>query len=226
MDETIKNLTKAFIGESQARNRYTMYAKIAKKEGFEQISDIFLLTAENETEHAKWLFKLIQELKKKQSEPVDEIIVDATAPTVLGNTVENLKSAIEGEHYEHVDMYPSFAKIAEEEGSKEIAERLKAIAKAESHHEERYLKLLKELENNTMFKKEKNIKWVCKKCGYVHEGTEPPKKCPSCDHPTAYFSIKCECYSDECACNVSECECGPNCHSECICVCPASDEDD
>jgi len=193
MNETIKNLARAFIGESQARNRYTFYAKIAKKEGYEQISEIFLRTAENEGEHAKWLFKLINELKKNFSD-LDEIKVEVTVPIILGNTIDNLKAAIAGENYEHSKMYPEFANIAEKEGFVEIASRLRAIAKAEEHHEERFKKLLDGLENKTIFKKEKKVKWVCRKCGYVHEGEEPPEKCPSCDHPRNYFQIKCEDY--------------------------------
>jgi len=194
MQETIKNLTKAFIGESQARNRYTFYAKVAQKEGFEQVAEIFLITAENEREHAKWLFRLINELKKKTNEPLDEIVVEASAPTTLGNTIENLKAAIAGENYEHTKMYPEFAETAEREGFPEIAERLRAIAVAEKHHEERYQKLLKELEGNTVFKKEKKVYWVCRKCGYIHEGEEPPEKCSSCSHPKNYFELKCEEY--------------------------------
>ncbi|OGI16547.1 MAG: rubrerythrin [Candidatus Moranbacteria bacterium RIFCSPHIGHO2_02_FULL_40_12b] len=194
MNETIKNLTKAFIGESQARNRYTFYAKIAKKEGFEQIAEIFLITAENEKEHASWLFRLINELKKKSEEKLDEIQIEAAAPTILGNTADNLKAAIAGEHYENTEMYPGFAKAAEEENLLEIAKRLRAISKAEEHHEERYKKLLKEVEAGTVFKKEKEIWWVCRECGYVHLGTEPPEKCPSCDHEKSFYQIKCEEY--------------------------------
>ncbi|HEC93543.1 MAG TPA: rubrerythrin family protein [Candidatus Atribacteria bacterium] len=194
MMETVKNLAKAFIGESQARNRYTFYAKIAKKEGFEQIAQIFLITAENEREHAKWLFRLINELKKKNDENFDKIRVEADVPTILGNTRENLKSAIAGENYEHTKMYPEFANIAEKEGLPEIAKRLRAIAVAEKHHEERYKKLLKELENNTLFKKDKKVYWDCRKCGYIHEGTEPPEECPSCGHPKSYFEQACEEY--------------------------------
>ncbi len=194
MDKTIKNLVKAFIGESQARNRYTFYSKIAKQEGYEQIAEIFLITAENEKEHANNLFKLINELKKKSSEKLDEIIVEASTPTILGSTAENLRAAIAGENYEHTQMYPEFAKVAEEEGYKEIAERLRAIAKAEEHHEERYQKLLKEVEAGTVFKKEKEVWWVCRECGYIHFGKEPPEKCPSCDHPRSYFQVKCEEY--------------------------------
>jgi len=194
MNKTIQNLTKAFIGESQARNRYTMYSKIAKKEGFPQIEEIFLLTADNEREHAKWLFRLINELKKKSEEDLSEIKVEASAPTILGNTVENLKSAIAGENFEQTTMYPDFAQIAEEEGLLEIAKRLKAIANAEKHHMERFQALLANVEGNSMFKKEQEVTWVCKKCGHTHTGTDAPEKCPSCDHPKEYFEIKCESY--------------------------------
>ncbi len=194
MKNTIKNLVKAFIGESQARNRYTFYAKIAKNEGFEQISEVFLLTAENEKEHAETLFKFINELKKRSGEKLDEILVEAIAPTTLGDTVENLKAAIAGENYEHTKMYPEFAEVAENEGLSEIAARLRAIAKAEEHHEERYRKLLKEVEAGTVFKKDREVWWVCMECGYVHYGKEPPEKCPSCGHSRSYFQIKCEEY--------------------------------
>lgn len=194
MKKTIENLTKAFILESQARNRYTFYAKTAQKEGFDQIAEIFLVTADNEREHAKWLFRLINELKQKQEEKLDEIIVEAAAPTTLGTTADNLKAAIGGEHHEYTKMYPEFADIAEKEGFPAIAERLRAIAKAEAHHEERYKKLLKEVEGNTVFKKDKKALWVCRKCGYIHEGETPPEKCPSCDHESSYFQIKCEEY--------------------------------
>jgi len=192
--KTIENLVKAFIGESQARNRYTFYAKVAKKEGFEQIAGIFLITAENEKEHASNLFRLINELKKKSDEELDEIKVEAAAPTILGNTAENLKAAIAGENYENTIMYPEFADVAEKEGFPEIATRLRAIAKAEKHHEERYRKLLKQVETGTFFKKEKEVWWVCRECGYIHFGKEPPEKCPSCDHPRSYFQLKCEEY--------------------------------
>ncbi|MCK4459679.1 MAG: rubrerythrin family protein, partial [Methanosarcinales archaeon] len=183
MEKTLENLTKAFIGESQARNRYTFYAKVAKKEGFEQISDIFLLTAENEREHAKWLFRMIDELRQKIPEKPDEIIVEAAAPLTLGTTSENLAAAIAGENYETTTMYPEFADVAEREGLDRIASRLRSIAIAESHHEERYRKLLSAVEADTVFTKDTNVIWVCRKCGYVHEGKEPPVECPSCDHP-------------------------------------------
>ena len=195
MEKTIKNLTKAFIGESQARNRYTMYAKIAKKEGYDQMSAVFIETADQEREHAKWLFRMINELKEEAGEgKYEEIVVEAGAPTLLGTTEENLKAAIEGENYEYTDMYPEFAATAEEEGYPKIAVRLKSIAKAEAHHEDRYKKLLTEAETNSVFKKEEDVKWVCRKCGYEHEGVSAPLKCPACDHPVAYFQVKCEKY--------------------------------
>jgi rubrerythrin len=194
MQETIKNLAKAFIGESQARNRYTFYSKIAKKEGFEQIAEIFLITADNEKEHASWLFKMINELKKQSNENLDEIKVEAIAPTILDSTTENLKAAIAGENYEYTKMYPEFADVAEKEGFLEIAERLRAIAVAEKHHEERYKKLLKEIEAGTIFKKEKEVWWVCRECGYVYFDTEPPEICPSCSHPRSFYQVKCEEY--------------------------------
>lgn len=194
MKETIKNLTEAFIGESQARNRYTFYSKIARKEGFEQIAEVFLITAENEKEHANWLFRLINELKKKSNEKLDEIKVEAVAPTILGTTTENLKAAIAGENYEHTKMYPEFADVAEKEGFPEIARRLRAIAKAEEHHEERFKKLLKEVEAGTLFKKEKEVWWVCRECGYTHFGKEPPQECPSCSHSKSFYQVKCEEY--------------------------------
>ena len=194
MEETIKNLTKAFIGESQARNRYTIYSKIAKKEGFEQISAIFLETAEQEKEHAKWLFRLINQLKEKSDKEWDPINVEAEAPTTHGSTAENLQAAIDGENFENTEMYPGFAETAEKEGLPEIAARLRSIAVAEKHHESRYKKLLEEVKKNSVFKKEEKVYWICRKCGYLHEGKEPPKECPSCGHPTAYFQKQCEEY--------------------------------
>ena len=194
MENTIKNLTKAFIGESQARNRYSFYAKIAKKEGFEQISEIFLITAENEKEHAKRLFEHINELKNKSSESLEEIIVEAVAPTMFSDTINNLKSAIAGENHEYTQMYPEFADMAEKEGLSKIAKRLRSIAIAEQHHEERFKKLLKEVEGGTVFKKEKEVWWVCRECGYVHFGTEAPEECPSCDHSRSFYQIKSEEY--------------------------------
>src|SRR6056297_960739 len=193
MEKTLQNLAKAFVGESQARNRYTFYSKVAKKEGYEQISEIFLLTAENEREHAKWLFKMIQELKAKNFQE-KTLEVEAEVPTDYGDTEENLQVAIAGEHYENSQMYPEFAQTAEEEGLPEIAQRLKAIGRAEVHHEDRYTCLLQEVQGKTIFKKSEKKEWVCRKCGYVHEGEEAPAKCPSCDHPYNYFELKCDTY--------------------------------
>jgi len=194
LNETIKNLVKAFIGESQARNRYSFYASIAKKEGFEQIAEVFLITAENEKEHASTIFKFINQIKKKTGEELNEIKVEVAATTILGNTAENLQAAIAGENYEHTKMYPEFADVAEKEGYSDIAARLRAIAKAEKHHEERYRKILKEVEAGTVFKRDEDVWWVCRECGYVHYGKEPPERCPSCNHPKRYFQLKCEEY--------------------------------
>ncbi len=194
MSETIKNLAKAFIGESQARNRYTMYAKAAKKEGYEQIADIFLVTADNEREHAKWNFQMLKQVKKKLKYKEEAIHVEAEAPLVMDDTITNLKAAIAGENYEYTIMYPEFADIAEKEGFPKVADRLRAIGRAEVHHEERYKKLLEQVEGKTVFKKEEKVKWVCRKCGYVHEGEEPPHTCPCCSHPHNYFEILCEEY--------------------------------
>ncbi len=184
MSETLKNLVKAFMGESMARNRYTFYAKVAKEEGYVFIQRVFLETAENEKEHAENLLKFIQRLRG-----TDEAVVveEAEAPVVWGTTVENLKAAIAGEHYENSEMYPNFAEVAEKEGYKDIADRLRAIGEAEKHHENRYRKLLEEVEKGTFFKRDKETAWVCLECGYIHYGTEPPEECPSCGHPRAYY---------------------------------------
>ncbi len=194
MQETLKNLAKAFVGESQARNRYAIFGKIAQKEGFEQIAAIFLETSDQEKEHAKKLFDALTRLAKTSGETVSEIKIETSVSTDLGNTLENLKTAAAGENHEHQVMYPEFVKIAEEEGLIEIANKMKAIAKAEAHHEERYLKLLKEVEAGTVFKKEQEVSWVCRECGYVHFAKEAPIVCPSCDHAQAFYQIKCENY--------------------------------
>lgn len=192
MKETILNLTKAFIGESQARNRYTYYAKTAFKEGYDQISEIFLLTADNEKEHAKWFFKMLNDLIKRSGRNMTEVIVEAAAPTTFSNTVDNIKAAIAGEHLEYSDLYPSFADTADKEGFPEVASRIRAISKAEVHHEERYKKILKEVEAGTVFKKGEDVEWMCRKCGYLHKGKTPPNECPSCGHESNYFQRKCE----------------------------------
>ncbi len=175
---------KAFIGESQARNRYTMFTKIAKKEGYEVISGIFEETANQEAEHAKLNYKmLVDDLGINEA----EIGVEAGGPVIFRDTAVILQSAIDGEHYENTIMYPEFADMAEKEGFPKVAVRLRAIGRAEWHHEQRYTKLLEQLTNGTIFKKEKKITWICRKCGYIHDGEEPPKICPACSHPYAYF---------------------------------------
>ncbi len=194
MRQTLDNLTKAFIGESQARNRYDFYAKVASKEGYEKVSQIFALTAAQEKEHAKRLFEHIQEVKEKLNETGSEIVVEAQSPNVYGTTVENLKAAMAGEKYEYTQMYPEFAQTAQEEGLNKIADRMLAIAKAEEHHEERYQKLLAHIEAGTMFKRNQEVWWVCLECGYIHLGLEAPEKCPSCDHDRAFYEFKCEDY--------------------------------
>lgn len=185
MSKTLENLTKAFIGECQARNRYTFYSNIAKKEEYIQISQIFEMTANQEKEHANWLFKMIQDLKGD----ADKIVVEAEARLVLGDTKSNLKDAIEGESYENKEMYPNFAKEAREEGYNDIADRLEAIAIAEGHHMERYAKLYKVLTDGTIFKKDSEVVWICSECGYVYVGKEPPEKCPSCGHARGYYYL-------------------------------------
>jgi rubrerythrin len=194
MQKTIKNLAAAFIGESQARNRYSIYSKIAKNEGYEQISAIFAETAEQEQEHAKWLMRLIGELKQNSPAEYAEIMLEAGCPTIIGTTAENLKAAMAGENHEQTSMYPEFAAIAKEEGLDAIAARLLSIAKAEKHHEERYQKLLTELENGTLFKKNEERSWICRKCGYEHTGNSAPETCPACGHPQSYYQLKQENY--------------------------------
>jgi len=186
MSETLKNLSKAFVGESQARNRYTFYSKIAKKEGFIQISKIFLEIAEQEKTHAKRLFENIQKLKDGNN----AIEIPTEVGTVYGTTKENLQAAIDGEHFETSTMYPEFAEKAKEEGFDKIATQLLAIAKAEEHHEEIYKKLLAHVKNETVLKREEQVVWVCQECGYLHLGTEAPLICPSCNHPQGYFKVQ------------------------------------
>lgn len=179
--KTEKNLLTSFAGESQARNRYTYFASKAKKEGYEQIAAIFSETADNEKEHAKRLFKFLEG---------GEAEVTAAFPAgVIGDTKENLKAAAAGENYEHTKMYPGFARIAEEEGFPDIAAVFRAIAVAEKQHEKRFLALRENIEKDKVFKREKVVKWRCRNCGYIHEGTEPPEKCPACAHPRAYFEL-------------------------------------
>ncbi len=181
---TEKNLLASFAGESQARNRYTYFASQAKKEGYEQIAAIFQETADNEKEHAKRFFKLLQ--------GGDVEIVAAFPAGVVGSTADNLKAAAMGENHEYTSMYPEFAKIAEEEGFKDIAFQFRKIAEVEAHHEQRYLTLLKNLQENRVFKKDTKVKWKCRNCGYIHEGNEAPNECPACAHPQAYFELLCD----------------------------------
>ena len=194
MRKTLESLTKAFVGESQARNRYTIYSSIARKEWYLQIADIFLETAENEKEHAEWFFKMIQIVKEKMGEDIDELIVDAAAFIKRWTTLENLQFAINGEHNENTNLYPDLAKIAEEEWLPEIAARVRAIAHAEEHHEARYQAVRDQLSAGTLAEKSEDIEWMCTKCGYVHKGKTPPKKCPACDHESNYYIVKCEKY--------------------------------
>ncbi len=178
---TEKNLLAAFAGESQARNRYTYFASQAKKDGYVQISAIFTETADQEKEHAKRLFKFLEG---------GEVEITGAFPAgVIGSTLENLKAAGAGENYEHTQMYPEFAKIAEEEGFNEIAAVFRAIAVAEKQHEKRYNDLAANIEADRVFKREKPVVWRCRNCGYLHTGTEAPEKCPACAHPKAHFEL-------------------------------------
>ena len=180
--QTEKNLLAAFAGESQARNRYTYFASQARKEGYMQISAIFEETANQEKEHAKREFKFLQG---------GEVEITAAFPAgVIGSTIENLKEAAAGEHYETTEMYPRFAKVAEKEGFDEIAEVFRNIAVAEKRHEDRYVALAKNIANGVVFKREKPVRWVCRNCGYVHEGKEAPDVCPACAHPQAHFELE------------------------------------
>jgi rubrerythrin len=180
--QTEKNLLASFAGESQARNRYTFFASAAKKEGYEQISAIFLETAENEKEHAKRFFKFLE------GGPVE---ITATYPAgTIASTLENLKAAAEGEHEEHTVLYPSFADIAEKEGFKDVASAFRAITKVEVEHENRYSRLISNVENGEVFKRATKVRWKCRNCGYVFEGFEAPEKCAACLHPKTYFEIK------------------------------------
>jgi len=184
--ETEKNLLKSFAGESQARNRYTYFASKAKKEGFEQISAIFKETADNEKEHAEIFFKYLV------GGPVE---ITATYPAgKIGTTEENLLASAEGENEEWSELYPEFEKIAREEGFNDIANSYHEIAEVEEEHEKRYRKLLKNIKDDIVFKKDKVIKWKCRNCGYIHEGEEAPDLCPACKHPQSYYEVWTENY--------------------------------
>ncbi len=177
--QTEKNLLKAFAGESQARNRYTYAASIAKKEGFEQIAGIFLETADQEKQHAKRFFRFLEG---------GMVEITAAYPAgILGTTAQNLKAAADGEHEEYSLLYPEFARIAKEEGFPQVAAQFNTVSVAEKNHEKRYRLLLENLEKGLVFKKEQSIKWKCRECGYIHEGADAPKACACCEHPQAFF---------------------------------------
>jgi rubrerythrin len=180
--QTEKNILTAFCGESQARNRYTYFAKQAKKEGYEQICAIFEETADQEKEHAKRLFKFL--------EGGEVEIVAAFPAGVIGTTEENLKEAANGENYETTEMYPGFAKAAEAEGLTEVAAVFRKIAVAEARHRDRYIALRNNIQTGKVFKRDQKVRWVCRNCGFVHEGTEALKVCPACAHPQAHFEIE------------------------------------
>jgi len=182
--KTEKNLLASFAGESQARNRYTYFASVAKKAGYEQIAAIFLETADNEKEHAKRFFKLLEG---------GDVEITASYPAgLIGTTEENLKEAADGEKLEWSKLYLDAEKVAREEGFEEIAVQFKEIAEVEEEHEKRYRKLLKNIKDGTAFKRDKAVKWHCRNCGYVHEGKEAPDVCPACNHPRAYYEILAE----------------------------------
>jgi len=179
--QTEKNLLAAFAGESQARNRYTYFAKQAKKEGYEQISFIFEETANQEKEHAKRLFKFMEG---------GEVEITAAFPAgVIGSTYDNLMEAAGGEHYEQTEMYPNFAKVARDEGFPVIAQAMEAIAIAERQHEKQYRDLAANIQAGKVFVKESSVTWRCRNCGYVGKGSKAPEKCPACDHPQAHFEV-------------------------------------
>jgi rubrerythrin len=183
---TEKNLLVAFAGESQARTRYTFFASVAKKEGYEQIAAIFQETSDNEKEHAQLFFKHLQG---------GMVEINAAYPAgVIASTAENLKAAAEGEKLEWGTLYPNFGEIAEEEGFSEVARTFRMVAKVEAYHERRYLKLLENVTQGKVFKKDTPIKWKCRNCGFVFEGSEAPEKCPVCSHPRSYFEVWCENY--------------------------------
>lgn len=171
--KTEANIKAAFAGESQARNKYTYFASVAKREGYEQIAAIFVETADNEKEHAKRLIKFLGE---------------------IGDTASNLEAAAGGENYEHTSMYPEFEKVAREEGFGDIADVFRAIARSEMYHEDRYRRLRENLAQGTVFKRDADAQWHCRNCGYIHEGAEAPDICPACAHPKAFFELKCDCF--------------------------------
>jgi rubrerythrin len=189
---TAENLLKAFAGESQARNRYTYYASIADKEGYKQIKNIFIETADNEKEHAKRFYKFL--LAGFEGELPTSIQITADYPVAQGTTLDNLKAAASGENEEWTDLYPAFAKVADEEGFPEIAAAWRMISLAEKRHEIRFEKLAQNIANDQVFKKDQKVQWKCTNCGYIHEGPEAPETCPACVHPQSYFEVFVETY--------------------------------
>jgi len=184
--KTEKNLLASFAGESQARNRYTYFASVAKKAGYEQIAAIFLETAANEKEHAKRFFKLLEG---------GELEITAAYPAgIIGDTAQNLQAAATGENLEWTKLYKEAEDAARQEGFEEIAVQFKEIAEVEEEHEKRYRKLFKNVKENTVFKRDTVVKWKCRNCGYVHEGKVAPDECPACAHPQAYYEVLCENY--------------------------------
>jgi rubrerythrin len=194
MKETAKKLYTAYVGESQARNRYNYFSKIAKKEGYVLVSKIFDETSDQEKEHGSWFYKMLQQFKKEEKFDEMKVLPDAMFPTTYGSTIENLKSAIAGENMEWQTLYPDIVETAEKEGYPDISKRVKGIIRAEKHHAERYGKLLKLVGDDAFFKRGEKIVWVCMECGYEVEMKELPKdfRCPSCDHPREYYRKKCE----------------------------------
>lgn len=184
--KTEKNLLASFAGESQARNRYTYFASVARKAGFEQISAIFLETADNEKEHAKRFFKFLKG---------GDVEITASYPAgIIGDTAANLEASASGEHLEWTKLYPEAAKVAREEGFSKIADTFKEIAEVEERHEKRYRKLLRNITDGTVFKKDTVVEWKCRNCGYIHQSKEAPKECPACVHPQSFYELFCENY--------------------------------
>jgi rubrerythrin len=184
--KTEQNLLKAFAGESQAKNRYEFFAKVARNEGYEQIAAIFEKTGNQEKQHAKRFFKFLEG---------GMVEITAMYPAgIIGTTAENLEAAASGENEEWTELYPHFAEVAREEGFPQIAAAFTVIAKVEAEHEKRYLALLKNLVEGKLFQKDEKVRWECRNCGYIHEGSKPPENCPACQHPKAYFEVKEENY--------------------------------
>ena len=180
---TAENLLRAFAGESQARNRYTFYASVAKKEGFVQVSDVFTKTADNEKEHAEQFFYFLNECAG------ENIGISADYPVGIKDTLQNLAFAAAGEHEEWSSAYPEFAAIAQEEGFPEVADRFRNIASIEKHHEQRYNTLHEKIKSNSIFQSQFETDWMCSNCGFVHKGLTPPEACPVCIHPKGYFEL-------------------------------------